>query len=64
MSTTEYIMVMSVSPTTGPVSPDAFVLTMSFGNPTGKTSLMTAETSEVPPVPPAETMPCIALVGS
>ena len=53
ISTTEYIIVMSVSPTICPVSPEATVLTSSLGTPIGMVALMTSETTLVPPLPPA-----------
>ena len=55
-STTEYIIVMSMAPTYGRVSPDATVDTTSFGTPTGSCCIAWV-TSEVPPVPPMPTMP-------
>ena len=60
MSTTEYIRVMSVSPTRGPVSPEATVLAMSLGNPMGRVRI-TAEAKLVPPLPPALMIPWIGL---
>jgi hypothetical protein len=49
MSTTEYIIVMSLIPTYGRVSPEASVETMTFGKPTGN-----ARMADVPMVVPAE----------
>ena len=57
ISTTEYINVMSVSSTMGPVSPLAIVDTINLGNPIGSASLMTVAASDVPPDPPADIMP-------
>lgn len=62
MSTTEYIRVISHSPTTGPVFPDAIVLTISLGRPIGAAVLITAEIRLVPPLPPVPMMPWISAV--
>ena len=51
-STTEYIIVTSVEPTYGLVSPDATVETISFGTPTGSARIACVA-SVVPPVPPS-----------
>jgi uncharacterized membrane-anchored protein len=50
-STTEYIIVMSLTSTYGATLPDAMVDTISFGIPTGS-ACMAVEPMEVPPDPP------------
>jgi hypothetical protein len=50
-STTEYIIVMSFTPTYGPTSPDVIVETMSLGRPTGS-ACIAVDPIEVPPEPP------------
>jgi hypothetical protein len=56
MSTTEYIMVTSLTSTYGSVLPDAMVETITLGTPTGRVRI--AEVAiEVPPVPPMPRMP-------
>ena len=53
MSTTEYIIVTSVAPTYGRVSPEATVETMSFGTPTGRSRIACAAIDELPEPPTA-----------
>ncbi len=50
-STTEYIIVMSLTSTYGATLPDAIVDTISFGRPTGSACMAVAPI-EVPPEPP------------
>jgi hypothetical protein len=50
-STTECIIVMSLTPTYGPTLPEAMVDTMSLGMPTGS-AFMAVVPMEVPPEPP------------
>lgn len=52
MSTTLYIIVISVSPTYGTVFPLAIVEITSFGNPIGSALRMIDVHNEVPPDPP------------
>ena len=59
MSTTEYIMVMSVSSMYGLMSPEATVDTISLGNPIGHVFRIRAQASEEPELPAAETIPWI-----
>ncbi len=56
MSTTEYIIAMSVVPTYGRVSPEATVETRSLGTPTGR-ACIAAEMREEPPEPPIPRIP-------
>lgn len=53
MSTTLYIIVISVSPTYGPVFPLAIVDTSSLGNPIGSPLRMMDALRDVPPDPPS-----------
>ena len=55
-STTEYIIVMSLTPTYGATSPEAMVETITLGNPTGN-SRMAVVATEVPPEPPNASTP-------
>src|SRR3712207_7196633 len=48
MSTTEYVMVTSLAPTYGRVSPEASVETMSFGSPIGRSRIAAAATDALP----------------
>lgn len=59
ISTIEGTIMMSDSPMKEDVSPEATVDTMSFGNPKGRAALMTLAASDVPPVPPRDTIPWI-----
>lgn len=56
MSSTEYIMVTSLTPTYGAVSPEAMVETMSLGTPTGSRRIA-AVARAVPPPPPSPNTP-------
>jgi hypothetical protein len=55
-STIEGIMVMSLVPTYALVSPEAIVVTINFGTPTGK-ARMALVAITVPPPPPMEMIP-------
>src|SRR5882724_10679361 len=59
ISTTEYIIVISLVPKYWRVSPAATVDTMTLGKPIGS-ARMTAVTRVVPPVPPSPRIPWIA----
>ena len=56
MSTTEYIIVTSLAPTYGRVSPEATVETISFGTPTGSARIACVAI-DVPPEPPSASDP-------
>jgi hypothetical protein len=57
MSTTEYIMVMSVSSIYDLILPEAIVETMSLGKPIAQTLRIMVQAREEPELPAAETIP-------